>query len=100
MSGSPNSMRRLRVAVHAAAFAVLLVASSTGAEARGQSTRQQLKPFCKIDYLRLCSGNADNRASVVSCFKKNIKQVSDRCRTAIANHTEYSPKKIERRRSR
>jgi len=100
MSGSPACTRRRRVAIPAAVLAVLLVAGSGEADAEGQSTRQQLKPYCKYDYLRLCSGSADNRASVVSCFKKNIRQVSARCKTAIANHTEYSPKQIERRQSR
>lgn len=100
MSGSPVCTRRLRTVSPAAIFAILLVAGSGAADARGQSTRQQLKPYCKYDYLRLCGGSADNRASVVSCFKKNTASVSARCKTAIANHTGYSPKKIERRQSR
>ncbi|UYW28373.1 hypothetical protein OKC48_07620 [Methylorubrum extorquens] len=51
------------------------------------------------DYLRLCDASDTSRASVVSCFKRNVSAVSPRCRRAIDRKTEFEPDKIERRRN-
>ncbi|QEE39174.1 MULTISPECIES: 3',5'-cyclic-nucleotide phosphodiesterase [unclassified Methylobacterium] len=80
-----------------AASAVLLL--SAGGHAEAKSLRAKLKPYCTSDYLRLCGPFATSRASIVSCFKRNVSSVSPRCRRAIERNTEFDPDRIERRRS-
>ncbi|MGX9983082.1 3',5'-cyclic-nucleotide phosphodiesterase [Methylobacterium fujisawaense] len=80
-----------------AASAVLLL--SAGGHADAKTLRAKLKPYCTSDYLRLCGPFATSRASIVSCFKRNVSSVSPRCRRAIERNTEFDPDRIERRRS-
>lgn len=89
-----------RIAGRAAMAAVLVlpVLALSGAPAQAKSTLKQLKPYCMSDYLRLCRMSDPTRAAVVSCFKRKVASVSDRCKRAIAEHTEFDPEKIERRR--
>lgn len=71
---------------------------TAGASPEAATQRQQLRPYCTSDYLRLCGSSDTTRASVVSCFKRNIFSVSARCKRAIGEYTRYNPQKIERRR--
>lgn len=80
-----------------AASALLLL--SAGGHADAKSLRAKLKPYCTADYLRLCNPLDTSRASVVSCFKRNVSSVSRRCRRAIERNTEFDPDRIERRRN-
>lgn len=80
-----------------AASAVLLL--SAGGHADAKTLRTKLKPYCTSDYLRLCDPSDTSRASIVSCFKRNVSSVSLRCRKAIARNTEFEPDRIERRRN-
>ena len=78
------------------AVSVLILFASAHADAK--TLRAKLKPYCTSDYLRLCNPSDTNRASIVSCFKRNVSSVSPRCRRAIDRNTQFDPDRIERRR--
>lgn len=76
-----------------------LILLSAGWQAQARPLRDRLKPYCATDYLRLCDASDTSRASIVSCFKRNVASVSSRCKQAIARNTEFDPARIERRRN-
>ncbi|MCJ2060618.1 hypothetical protein MKL09_29375 [Methylobacterium sp. J-048] len=84
---SPVAVIKLRHLVVLAALAMSCV--PLGAQARDETgSRASLKPFCSADYVRLCDGLDLNGPEVIACFRRNAREVSPRCRAAIAEHAE------------
>ncbi|MEE7494755.1 hypothetical protein [Methylobacterium oryzae] len=79
--------------------ASVLLLFSAGGQADAKTLRAKLKPYCTSDYLRLCEPSDTSRASIVSCFKRNVSSISTRCRKAIERNTAFDPDRIERRRN-
>lgn len=55
-----------------------------------------LRTFCSRDYFSLCNGMDPKGPEVIACFRKNIGQLSPRCRAAI---DEYRAAKVSGSRS-
>lgn len=77
-----TKLRHLVVSVAVASSCLPL-----GAQALEKTgSRASLKPFCSADYARLCNGLDLNGPEVVACFRRNVREVSPGCRTAIADY--------------
>jgi hypothetical protein len=67
----------MKASVAGVAFALSLVPGAALAQ------QQDLRSACRGDYMRLCSAHRPGTPEVEKCFRDNIQQVSETCRSAI-----------------
>ena len=67
----------MKAFVACAAFALSLVSGAASAQ------QQDLRSACRGDYMRFCSAHRPGTPEVEKCFRDNIQQVSETCRSAI-----------------
>ena len=72
--------------------AALVLAGLSDASAQSGSERQSLQLACGGDYLRLCAGTDPGGPEVRACFRRNMRNLSPECRSAINGYVSRNPR--------
>lgn len=72
--------------------AALVFLSPSNASAQNAGERQSLELACGGDYLRLCAGTDPGGPEVRACFRRNMRNLSAGCRSAIDSYTSRNPR--------
>ena len=72
--------------------AALTALSVSNASAQSAGERETLQLACGGDYLRFCAGTDPGGPEVRACFRRNMRNLSPGCRSAINGYVGRNPR--------